>query len=42
MKRQRHMQQMKEHGKNPQDQKNEEKIGSLPEKEIRVLIINIT
>ena len=42
MKRQRNMQQMKEHGKNPQDQKEKEKkIGSLPEKEIKVLIINI-
>ena len=29
---------MKEHGKNPQDQTNEENIGSLPEKEFRVLI----
>ena len=32
MKRQRNMQQMKEHGKNPQDQINEEKISSIPEK----------
>ena len=32
MKRQRNMQQMKEQGKNPPDQKNEKKIGSLPEK----------
>ena len=31
-KRQRNMQQMKEHGKNPQDQINEEKISSIPEK----------
>ena len=29
--------QMKEHGKNPQDQKNEEEIGNLPEKEFRVM-----
>lgn len=29
---------MKEHGKNPQDQTNEENLGSLPEKEFRVLI----
>ena len=29
---------MKEQGKNPQNQKNEEEIGSLPEKEFRVMI----
>ena len=29
---------MKEEGKNPPDQTNEEEIGSLPEKEFRVLI----
>ena len=29
---------MKEQGKNPPDQTNEEEIGSLPEKEIRVMI----
>ena len=33
---------MKEHGKNPQDQTNEENIGSLPEKEFRVLIAKMT
>ena len=32
------MQQMKEHGKNPQDQINEEKISSIHEKEFRVII----
>ena len=32
---------MKEQGKNPPDQTNEEKIGSLPEKEFRVMIVNI-
>ena len=32
------MQQMKEQGKNPQDQTNEEELGSLPEKEFRVMI----
>ena len=32
------MQQMKEKGKNPPDQTNEEEIGSLPEKEFRVMI----
>ena len=30
---------MKEQGKNPQDQTNEEEIGSLPEKEFRVMIV---
>ena len=32
---------MKEQGKNPPDQTNEEEIGSLPEKEFRVMIVNI-
>ena len=32
---------MKEHGKNPQDQTNEEEIGSLPEKEFRVTIVKM-
>ena len=32
------MQQMKQQGKNPRDQTNEEEIGSLPEKELRVMI----
>ena len=32
---------MKEHGKNPQDQINEEDTGSLPEKGFRVVITNI-
>ena len=32
------MQQMKEQGKNPPVQTNEEEIGSLPEKEFRVMI----
>ena len=41
MKRQRNMQQMKEHGKNPQDQTNEEETGSLPEKEFRVMIVKL-
>ena len=35
------MQQMKEQGKNQADQKNEEKIGSLPEKEFRVMIVKM-
>ena len=33
---------MKEQGKNPPDQTNEEKIGSLPEKEFRVMIVKMT
>ena len=41
MGRQRNMQQMKEHGKNPPDQTNEEEIGSLPEKEFRVMIVKM-
>ena len=36
MRRQRNTQQMKEQGKNPLDQTNEEEIGSLPEKEFRI------
>ena len=32
---------MKEQGKNPPDQTNEEEIGSLPEKEFRVMIIKM-
>ena len=35
------MQQMKEQGKNSPDQTNEEKIGSLPEKEFRVMIVKM-
>ena len=35
------MQQMKEQGKNPPDQTNEEEIGSLPEKEFREMIIKM-
>ena len=35
------MQQMKERGKNPPDQINEEEIGNLPEKEFRVMIVKI-
>ena len=30
---------MKEQGKNPPDLTNEEKIGSLPEKEFRIMIV---
>ena len=32
---------MKEEGKNPPDQTNEEEIGSLPEKEFRVMIVKM-
>ena len=35
------MQQMKEQGKNPWDQTNEEEISSLPEKEFRVMIVKM-
>ena len=41
MKRQRNIQQMKEHDKTPSNQIKEEEIGSLPEKEFR-MIVNIT
>ena len=39
--RQRNMQQMKEQSKNPPDQTNEEEIGSLLEKEFRVIIVKM-
>ena len=39
MRRQRNTQQMKEQGKNPPDQTNVEEIGSLPEKEFRIMIV---
>ena len=32
---------MKEHGKNPQDQTNEEEISTLPDKEISVTIVKM-
>ena len=35
------MQQMKEQGKSPPAQTNEEEIGSLPEKEFRVMIVKM-
>ena len=41
MKKQTNMQQMKEHGKKPQDQTSEEEIGSLPAKEFRVMIVKM-
>ena len=41
MRRRRNTQQMKEQGKNPADQTNEEEVGSLPEKEFRVMIVKM-
>ena len=35
------MQQLNEQGKNPRDQTNEEEIGSIPEKEFRVMIVKM-
>ena len=35
------MLQMKDQGKNPQDQTIEEEIGNLPEKEFRVMIVKM-
>ena len=32
---------MTEQGKNPRDQTNEEEIGSIPEKEFRVMIVKM-
>ena len=32
---------MKEQGKNPTDQTNEEEIGSLPEKEFKVMMVEM-
>ena len=33
---------MKEQGKNPPDQANEEEIGGLPEKEFRIMIVKLS
>ena len=41
MKRQRNTQQVKEHEKCPRSQTKEEKIGNLPEKEFRIMIIKM-
>ena len=41
MGRQRNTQRRKEQGKQPPDQKSEEEIGSLPEKEFRVVIVKM-
>ena len=41
MRRKRNTRQMKKQGKTPPDQTNEEEIGSLPEKEFRVMIVKM-
>ena len=41
MKRQRNTQQVKEHDKCPPNQTKEEAIGSLPEKEFRIMIVEM-
>ena len=41
MKRQRNTQQVKEHDKSPPNQTKEEEIGSLPEKEFRIMIVKM-
>ena len=41
MKRQRNIQQVKEHDKCPSNQTKEEEIGSLPEKEFRIMIVTV-
>ena len=42
MKRQRNIQQVKEHDKCPPNQTKEEEIGSLPKKEFRIMIVKMT
>ena len=41
MKRQRNIQQVKEHDKSSPNQTKEEVIGSLPEKEFRIMIVKL-
>ena len=41
MKKQRNLQQIKEHDKCPQNQTKEEDIGNLPEKEFRIMIVKM-
>ena len=41
MKRQRNIQQVKEHDKCPPNQTKEEEIGSLPKKEFRIMIVKM-
>ena len=42
IRQQRNMFQMKKQDKNPQDRRNEEEIGNLSEKEIRVMTVKMT
>jgi len=41
MKRQRNIQRVKEHNKYPQNQTKEDEIGSLPEREFRIMILKM-
>ena len=41
MKRQRNIQQVKEHDKCPPNQTKEEEIGSLPEKEFKIMLVKM-
>ena len=41
MKRQRNIQQVKEHDKSPPNKTKEKEIGSLPEKEFRIMIVKM-
>jgi len=41
MKRQRNIQQVKEHDKNPPNQTKEEEIRNIPEKEFRIMIVKM-
>ena len=41
MKRQRNIQQVKKHDKCPSNQTKEEEIGSLPEREFRIMIVKM-
>ena len=41
MKRQRNIQQVKEHDKNPPNQTKEEEILNIPEKEFRIMIVKM-
>ena len=42
MKKQRNIQQVKEHDKSPPNQTEEEEIRSLPEKEFRIVVVKMT
>ena len=41
MKRQRNIQQVREHAKNPPNQTKEEEIGNLPDKEFQIMIVKM-